>query len=1020
MTDVAELGLKIQSDQVEVATKRLNDLKDASKGAEKAAGDVATGAMRAEAGLKGEGDAAKTAAGALQQAAGASTGAAKASDFLKKAADDAGKGVNDSANALANATKAADKYIASLEKAASQAGKTTAQIKQMEIEANAAAAEKAGLLDHAARIRALGAIDDEAGPSERAIRAGRLNLIRQGSDVFTSGAMGMSPSMIAIQQGPQILDALAQSGIKVGAGMGIAGAAIVAVAGAVAVLGGNAMRTAKDLSTFQGLIDVTADSSAYTAEKMASVSRALDVQGVSAKDARAELAAFLHDGVKPERMQEFGKTAMYMSKVLGGDVVDAAKSVSTAFTGTWDDVKNLDDSLHFLSKTEKDGIQTEHDHIKSLFEQGKAGEARNLAFQLFSEKYGKAYNDSLTSADQLTRNLSGAWDNLVTSLGNTAPIQNATNNIGALVQQLANWLGQYAQVQNLTKQGLQSESDRLYAKLNNPDAAGVYYNESAKAKLTKFEYGPLSWLFAPKTKSPEELRREDEQRMFDIQRQIQGIPAIGDTTDNPRTLPPIIPTGGGAHVPPAVHDDDGQRAIKSLKEQTDSVDRLNAANLALNASVMAGAAAYDAADRQARVDGELTQWQTELEKIDAERKTAKGAALTKLNGEYSDLNDQIAKYRAALEEQQRVDAVTDFTKQTDALQEQNRALEVQVSLIGASNAERERTISLMETQEAIRKSGLNIDLSNPNADFAAAVDYAAANDKAHKLRSTGDGKTFMEQAQSASDAARDGAQMDADTMYMSADAAAAYRKEKELLNEATLQGIALGDKDKQTIHDIAEAYGQTEKMHEATQAAQEWRDTIKGAFMDFTSGAKNFSDALKDILLKFLEMEESKAFDALWNGGLGQKADSLLNWGASIFGGGKSSPGLSVPSIGSTSKPFSMSLAPHYEGGGFTGSGPRAGGLDGRGGFWAVMHPQESVIDHTRGQRGAGGTVQVEFRAFIDEDGKWQARVEKIADDRLDRAGPAIVDYAVNKAADRARRDLPQNQERLNNYGNAT
>jgi hypothetical protein len=41
---------------------------------------------------------------------------------------------------------------------------------------------------------------------------------------------------------------------------------------------------------------------------------------------------------------------------------------------------------------------------------------------------------------------------------------------------------------------------------------------------------------------------------------------------------------------------------------------------------------------------------------------------------------------------------------------------------------------------------------------------------------------------------------------------------------------------------------------------------------------------------------------------------------------------------------------PEYEGGGFTGMGARTGGIDGRGGFPAILHPNETVIDHTKGQ----------------------------------------------------------------------
>ena len=45
-----------------------------------------------------------------------------------------------------------------------------------------------------------------------------------------------------------------------------------------------------------------------------------------------------------------------------------------------------------------------------------------------------------------------------------------------------------------------------------------------------------------------------------------------------------------------------------------------------------------------------------------------------------------------------------------------------------------------------------------------------------------------------------------------------------------------------------------------------------------------------------------------------------------------------------------------FDGGGYTGSGSRAGGIDGKGGFPAILHPNETVIDHTKGQ-GMGATV---------------------------------------------------------------
>ena len=46
-----------------------------------------------------------------------------------------------------------------------------------------------------------------------------------------------------------------------------------------------------------------------------------------------------------------------------------------------------------------------------------------------------------------------------------------------------------------------------------------------------------------------------------------------------------------------------------------------------------------------------------------------------------------------------------------------------------------------------------------------------------------------------------------------------------------------------------------------------------------------------------------------------------------------------------------------FEGGGYTGMGARAGGVDGKGGFPAILHPNETVIDHTQGQGSGGATV---------------------------------------------------------------
>lgn len=48
--------------------------------------------------------------------------------------------------------------------------------------------------------------------------------------------------------------------------------------------------------------------------------------------------------------------------------------------------------------------------------------------------------------------------------------------------------------------------------------------------------------------------------------------------------------------------------------------------------------------------------------------------------------------------------------------------------------------------------------------------------------------------------------------------------------------------------------------------------------------------------------------------------------------------------------------AQSFDGGGFTGVGSRSGGMDGKGGFMAMLHPNETVVDHSKGQ-GQGITI---------------------------------------------------------------
>lgn len=96
-----------------------------------------------------------------------------------------------------------------------------------------------------------------------------------------------------------------------------------------------------------------------------------------------------------------------------------------------------------------------------------------------------------------------------------------------------------------------------------------------------------------------------------------------------------------------------------------------------------------------------------------------------------------------------------------------------------------------------------------------------------------------------------------------------------------------------------------------------------------------------------------------------------------------------------------------FDGGGFTGGGSRSGGMDGKGGFMAMLHPNETVIDHTRGGGRAGGGGGV-VRVMIEEAPGFAARV------RTEAQGVAISTVQAG-LAEYDSKVLPSSMARVGN-----
>lgn len=159
---------------------------------------------------------------------------------------------------------------------------------------------------------------------------------------------------------------------------------------------------------------------------------------------------------------------------------------------------------------------------------------------------------------------------------------------------------------------------------------------------------------------------------------------------------------------------------------------------------------------------------------------------------------------------------------------------------------------------------------------------------------------------------------------------ARIREDVALLAEEFTAGRLQGGAE-QYIQAIKGLVGETGTEIEKTKSlVDDLGLNFSSAFEDAIVGGKSFQNVLKGIGQDILRIGVGKAITEPLGGFLTSALSSLFS----------------------------------FDGGGYTGSGPRTGGLDGKGGFLAMMHPQEDVIDRTKGGT-AGGTVVVNINQQV-------------------------------------------------------
>jgi len=159
----------------------------------------------------------------------------------------------------------------------------------------------------------------------------------------------------------------------------------------------------------------------------------------------------------------------------------------------------------------------------------------------------------------------------------------------------------------------------------------------------------------------------------------------------------------------------------------------------------------------------------------------------------------------------------------------------------------------------------------------------------------------------------------------------------------------------------AKFYDQLKKLEELQPHIS--AEAYENALFDIHAGFELLEGDLE--IPKKVKSEWEKAAESMKNSISDAVTDSIVNFRS--LGDVVTSVGRMIASTyikKTIADPFAASLTsflPSFDGGGFTGGSSRSGGMDGKGGFPAILHPNETVIDHTKGQSAGGNVVNVTY-----------------------------------------------------------
>jgi len=746
----------------------------------------------------------------------------------------------------------------------------------------------------------------------------------QFTDIVTSIQGGQQPLTVFLQQGGQLKDMFGGAGPAARAlGSYIAGLInpLTLAGGAVVALGIAYYQASQRQSEFVKSLVVSGNYAGTTVGQMDELARSVGGLVKSQGLATDAVNAVVRSGkVSSESLGTVAAGVAAFAKLTGDSVSKAADTFTSLSDEPTKAAAKLNESLHFLD------LAT-FQRIRTLEEQGQKERAAGVAQEALAQESIARMQTVGAQAGALSRIFSGVatvatgmWQVIANGVGGIGAPKSASDALKD-AQRIGDYLKQNGGSADAIAKNQRDIAEASRRVLNEQNAA---YAEGQRAadNAAKIAADQRVQALLKSNRSQAQIRK-DEREDFERDAKLTGLSA--------EKLAAGLAAIDAKHKDPkgpatkAFRDDAGEKMLLTLRQQ--------------------GAAL----EQQLTSVGKMTEAEQEQAKFaqliaDLKGKTQLTAEQKSLVASRDEIQSRLA-INVALEREvgfQKI-LVDDAKRQADHLKATEAA---------AAGVSRQLADMALQQREQYDDRLSVIGLGSEAAEQQRSGEQLRRQ-YARTLR------TFTEEA--------------ARNKTLESDA---YKQGTEEIRTALQQALAANDAYYKAVKGLQGDWGLGASQALANYSADA-TNVFKGTEQTVTRAFGGMEDALVSFVTKGKADVKSLVTSILADiarltvrqgitGPLAAKLSELLGGGSSLdrllasnnaFGTGGGG-GFNWGSLFSSAGNWLSGLF-SFDGGGSTGSGARSGGMDGRGGFMAMVHPNETVVDHTKPQSGMGGVTIV-------------------------------------------------------------